>query len=33
MEWAIRDVKHGKTYHFKNWAEMVRFILGKEPKQ
>ena len=25
--WAIRDVKHGKTYHFDNLDDMIAFVL------
>lgn len=24
--WAIRDIKHGKTYFFDSWEEMVAWI-------
>jgi hypothetical protein len=24
--WAIRDVKHGKTYHFSSLVEMIAFV-------
>jgi len=25
--WAIRDIKHGKTFHFETLGEMVYFCL------
>jgi hypothetical protein len=25
-QWAIRDIKHGKTFFFNSWEEMVKFI-------
>lgn len=25
--WAIRDLKHGKTYHFSSFDELVAWVL------
>jgi len=30
MKWAIRDISHGKTFHFSSWEEMVAWILRAE---
>lgn len=24
--WAIRDIKHGKTFHFKSLDELILFV-------
>lgn len=23
--WAVRDIRHGKTYYFRNWQDLVNF--------
>lgn len=25
--WAVRDMAHGKVYHFQSWEEMVAWIV------
>lgn len=25
--WAIRDIEHGKTYHFESLEEMIAWVL------
>lgn len=24
--WAIRDIRHGKTYFFRNWKDLKAFV-------
>lgn len=29
-KWAIRDIKHGKTFHFNSWKELLSWVLETE---
>ena len=29
--WAVRDIKHGKTFFFRNWQDLVAFINDSVP--
>jgi len=29
-EWAIRDIKHGKTYFFQDWEELTDWLLDTD---
>lgn len=24
--WAVRDIRHAKTYFFRNWQDLVAFV-------
>lgn len=31
--WALRDIRHGKTYFFRNWKDVVRFVSDMLPSK
>lgn len=33
QRWAIRDIRLGKTYFFRNWKDMVAFVNDRESKK